>query len=242
MIKRKTIQRMLLVAMLAGITLGASAQNSDVMGTIASGNEAGTKSGRASLSDVVVWLIPLSEPAIKRTQEPAPARATMVQKDKEFHPRLLVLPTGSSVEFPNRDPFFHNVFSLFNGKQFDLGLYEAGESKTVRFDRAGISYIFCNIHPEMNAIVITLSTPYYAVSDPSGKFSFKDVPPGEYEMHIFAEGLNNEDQRKLVRNVTINPEATNLAAIDLPERRLSLKHKNKYGKDYDSAPSAPYEH
>lgn len=241
MIKRKTIQRMVLTAVLAGAALSASAQNSAVVGTIASGNAAATKSGRASLSDVVIWLIPRSEPAIKNTQAPTSERATMIQKDKEFHPRLLVLPTGSSVEFPNRDPFFHNVFSLFNGKVFDLGLYEAGESKEVRFDRPGISYIFCNIHPEMNGIIVTLSTPYYAVSDPSGKFSFKDVPPGEYEMHIFAEGLNNEDQRKLVRNVTINPEATTLPAIDLPERRL-MKHKNKYGRDYDSTPGAPYEH
>ena len=66
---------------------------------------------------------------------------------------------GSSVEFPNRDPWFHNVFSLFNGKRFDLGLYEAGSTRTVHFDREGISFIFCNIHPEMSAVIVVLRTP-----------------------------------------------------------------------------------
>jgi hypothetical protein len=80
----------------------------------------------------------------------------LVQKNKSFEPHILVIPAGSMVEFPNHDPFFHNVFSLFEGKRFDLGLYEAGTSRMVRFDRPGISYIFCNIHPEMSAVIITL--------------------------------------------------------------------------------------
>jgi len=88
----------------------------------------------------------------------------LIQKDKMFTPHLLVVPIGSQVEFPNQDPFFHNVFSLFNGKRFDLGLYESGTSRSVRFDREGVSYIFCNIHPEMGAIVLALNTPYYGIS------------------------------------------------------------------------------
>ena len=82
---------------------------------------------------------------------------------------MLVVPAGSLVEFPNRDPFFHNVFSLFEGKRFDLGLYEAGTTRTVRFDRPGISYIFCNIHPEMSAVIITVSTPLYAIAKEDGR-------------------------------------------------------------------------
>ena len=88
-----------------------------------------------------------------------------MQKDKTFTPHLLVIPTGSTVDFPNLDPFFHNVFSEFNGKRFDLGLYESGSSRTVHFDHDGVSYIFCNIHPEMSAVIVTLSTPYFGVSD-----------------------------------------------------------------------------
>ena len=76
-----------------------------------------------------------------------------------FTPHILVVPVGSVVRFPNADPFFHNVFSLFDGKRFDLGLYEAGSTKEVTFSREGLSYIFCNIHPEMSAVVISLSTP-----------------------------------------------------------------------------------
>ena len=93
----------------------------------------------------------------------------LLQKDKTFTPHLLVIPTGSSVDFPNLDPFYHNVFSLFNGKRFDLGLYESGSSRTVHFDHDGVSYIFCNIHPEMSAVIVTLSTPYFGVSAANGE-------------------------------------------------------------------------
>src|SRR5262249_42774641 len=103
----------------------------------------------SDLSGAVVWLT--------HTDDAAPflgvrarKRVQLLQKSKRFSPHLLVVPVGSSVEFPNQDPFFHNVFSLFEGKRFDLGLYESGSSRTVIFNREGISYIFCNIHPEMS--------------------------------------------------------------------------------------------
>src|ERR1019366_9401045 len=76
-----------------------------------------------------------------------PMHAVLKKKNKAFEPHLIVVTKGSTADFPNRDPWFHNVFSLFNGKRVDLGLYEAGTSRTVHFDREGVSYIFCNIHP-----------------------------------------------------------------------------------------------
>ncbi len=109
----------------------------------------------SSASSSVVWLTPLGDAASVPVQ---PMHAVLTQKNKAFDPHLLVVTKGSSVEFPNKDPWFHNVFSLFNGKRFDLGLYEAGTSRTVHFDREGISYIFCNIHPEMSAVVVVLPT------------------------------------------------------------------------------------
>ena len=118
----------------------------------------------AGSAGVVVWLTPLAPAIADPVSTPKPGHYRLVQKDKTFTPHLLVIPTGSSVDFPNLDPFFHNVFSLFNGKRFDLGLYESGSSRTVHFDHDGVSYIFCNIHPEMSAVIITLSTPYYGVS------------------------------------------------------------------------------
>src|SRR4051812_32533343 len=142
---------------------------------------------RESVADVVVWLTPKDSVAVRNTPAPTPQKAKLVQKDKAFHPRLLVLPAGSAVDFPNRDPYFHNVFSLFNGKRFDLGLYEAGESRTTRFERVGVSYIFCNIHPEMNAIIVTMDTPYYATSSSNGEFKIQGVLPGMYELRIFAD-------------------------------------------------------
>ena len=117
----------------------------------------GSHSSQHASGDVVIWLTPTHEDEGAAPPR-APQKYTLEQKDKQFIPHILVVRTGSSVDFPNLDPFYHNVFSLFNGKRFDLGLYEAHTTRVVRFDRDGVSYIFCNIHPEMGAVVISLST------------------------------------------------------------------------------------
>ena len=223
---RYMARALVIAAVLALVeTLAAQAQMSTVSAKIASAKAA--KAPHSALADVVVWLVPISEEAVKNTAEPKPSTAKLLQKDKAFHPNLLVLPAGSTVDFPNKDPFFHNVFSLFNGKRFDLGLYEAGDSRTVHFDRVGVSYIFCNIHPEMSAVIITLKTPYFALSNSAGDISIAGVPAGQYELHLFAEGLSADAQRNLVRKITVDGERTSLGAINLPERALSSAHKNK---------------
>jgi len=138
------------------------------------------------------------------------------------------------VEFPNHDPFFHNVFSLFEGKRFDLGLYEAGTSRMVRFDRPGISYIFCNIHPDMSAVVITMSTSLYATSNREGQLSLADVPYGRYMLHVWSEGMGPENMEPLTREITIAENASSLGVIRVPEASgQSMVHKNKYGREYD---------
>src|SRR4051794_2046915 len=199
-------------------------------------------SSRENVADVVLWLTPKDAVAVRNTPAPPPQKAKLVQKDKAFHPKLLVLPAGSTVEFPNHDPFFHNVFSLFNGKRFDLGLYEAGESRTTRFERVGVSYIFCNIHPEMNAIIVTTDTPYYATSTDHGDFKIAGVLPGVYELHIFADGLSSEAQKSAVRDVKVGEGPVSIGEIVLPERQTSLRHSNKYGRDYETPGTSPYEH
>ena len=129
-----------------------------------------------------------------QAQTAATARAlSPVQHNKEFTPHLLVVPVGSSVDFPNHDPFYHNVFSLFNGKRFDLGLYESGSNRSVRFDHEGISYIFCNIHPEMGAVVIALRTPYFGIASPDGNVTICHVPPGTYDLAVWAEGADQKN-------------------------------------------------
>src|SRR5271157_5383500 len=136
----------------------------------------------------VIWLNPLPAAAARPI---TPGSFTLLQKNKMFTPHLLVVPVGSSVAFPNADPYFHNVFSLFDGRRFDLGLYEAGSSREVTFGREGISYIFCDIHPEMSAVVIALSTPFYGVAGNQGRVHIAHVPAGDYLLHVWAEG---EDQ------------------------------------------------
>jgi plastocyanin len=193
-----------------------------------------------SSGDVVVWLTPTQ----KNLASPPPRDGpeyTLVQKDKKFTPHVLVVPTGSSIEFPNLDPFFHNVFSLFNGKRFDLGLYEAHSRRTVQFDREGISYIFCNIHPEMGAVVITLSTPYYGISKPDGSVVLHNVPPGSYRLNVWAENVANDSLSTLSRVIEISAQNIQLGTIHLKTTDdVMRQHKNKFGQDYPPTGKDPY--
>ena len=169
----------------------------------------------------VVWLTPLS--AEGNIHPPPPGHFTLVQKNRMFAPHLLVVPVGS----------------VFNGKRFDLGLYEAGKSKDVVFSREGVSYIFCNIHPDMSAVVLALSTPYFAVADRDESLRLNDIPAGEYEVHVWIEGLTQADLDRLVRRVHLSPGQ--LDSISLDARELSREpasHLNKFGQPYDQ-PSKP---
>lgn len=187
---------------------------------------------------VVVWLTPIGNTPVP--DPPPPGHFTLAQKDRAFHPHLLVIPVGSTVSFPNQDPFFHNVFSLFNGKRFDLGLYEAGGTRQVVFSREGVSYIFCNIHPDMSGVIIALSTPFHAVAGDSGTFSIRGVPAGEYELHTWIEGTPQPMNDSLTRRVHISSGDSNSVEIDASHAPLSNEeHLNKFGKPYDREVS-PY--
>jgi plastocyanin len=195
-----------------------------------------TRNGRhlADASKVVLWLTPLgSTPAPVATPQHAGQIPQLVQKDKSFQPSLLVIPAGGKVEFPNRDPFFHNVFSLFDGKRFDLGLYESGTTQIVQFDKPGISYIFCNIHPQMSAVVIALNTPYYAISNTRGEISIADVAPGRYQVHVFHSSVSPDALQAAEHEITVGSGETFLGSLTLAESDLELAHKNKYGREYD---------
>ena len=188
--------------------------------------------------NVVVWLTPTAaEPAAKfLPKQPL----VLVQHHKSFEPHLLVVPVGAVVQFPNRDPFFHNVFSLFEGKRFDLGLYEAGTTRNVSFDRPGISFIFCNIHAEMSAIVVALDTPYYAVSNRKGEIVIPRVPAGHYILKTWAETALPENLNALTREVTVSENSSNLGGLEITAGMVSTSHKNKFGMDYEPpAPNSP---
>lgn len=183
-------------------------------------------------SYAVVWLNPLGT-TVEAPKQQTSQIPKLVQKNKAFHPSLIVIPVGGKVEFPNHDPFFHNVFSLFEGKRFDLGLYESGTTRFVRFDKPGISYIFCNIHAQMSAVVIALATPYYAISDARGDISIANVPQGRYQMHIFHPSVTPEVLRALNREITVGAGDSFLGSFTLSESDVTMAHKNKYGRDYD---------
>jgi plastocyanin len=185
---------------------------------------------------VVLWLTPIPGAAPAATP-PVVQHPRLVQKDKSFEPHVLIVPVGSVVEFPNRDPFFHNVFSLFEGKRFDLGLYEAGSTRQVRFDKPGISYIFCNIHAQMSAVVIALETSYYTTSNERGEVVIRDVPPGRYTLHLWYEAASPEDLKALSREITVSGELSTLGVLRLNGVKLARAHKNKYGREYE--PYAP---
>ena len=163
-----------------------------------------------------------------------PRRVKLTQHNKQFEPHLLVIPAGSTVDFPNQDPFFHNVFSLYKGKRFDLGLYEAGSSRAVKFDRPGVSFIFCNIHPEMSAVILAMPSPWFGISNAAGEVTISDVPAGRYTVETWYERSSSDELVRVAREVTLPAEST----IALRIRQTvdgTVAHKNKYGKDYDTA-------
>lgn len=194
---------------------------------------------RRDHSGAVVWLDRLPVTPGAGRKEP-PESFTILQKNKRFEPHVLAVPAGSRVAFPNLDPFFHNVFSLFDGKRFDLGLYEAGASRATAFNRPGICFIFCNIHPEMSAVVVVLDTPYFQVTDASGRISLPGVLPGRYRLSVWHERAQPAGPGPFHRDLDITAEENSLGVLRLVDSgRLTIPHKNKYGRDYDPAPSGP---
>lgn len=194
---------------------------------------------RSHSPSIVVWLKPIDHTL--SFQAPPPGHFKLIQKSRMFTPHLLVVPVGSMVSFPNEDPFFHNVFSLFNGKRFDLGLYEAGSSREVAFSREGVSYIFCNIHPEMSAVVIAMATPLYQVADSTGSFSIHAVPAGVYELHIWIEGTPQPDLDRLSRRITVAEGQSSSITVDASSTHDSLgNHLNMFGKPYPPDDRPPY--
>jgi len=185
-------------------------------------------------SGVVVWLEPVagSLPAA-----PADATARMIQKDKTFTPHVLAIRAGTSVDFPNFDPIFHNAFSNYNGKTFDLGLYKPGTSQRVRFSTPGIVRVFCNIHSNMSAVIVVLNTQYFAATQKNGNFQLNDIAPGEYALHFFHERAKQATLDSLTRRVTIGDGSVTLPAIGISESGfIVIPHHNKYGHDYTDPP------
>jgi plastocyanin len=135
-----------------------------------------------------------------RGLETRPGRARMDQRNEAFAPHVLAVDIGSSVEFPNNDRTFHNVFSLSKTRKFDLGRYGQGKSKTVRFERPGVVRVFCDIHSHMNAFILVFNHPFHDTADASGRYRIDGIPPGTYTVNAWHDGAVRD-----TRTVTIPP-------------------------------------
>ena len=200
---------------------------------------ASSQLGKHHAVPAVIWLEPLGgTPALSFLPH---GHYTLLQKNRTFIPHLQVIPVGSVVQFPNADPFFHNVFSLFNGKRFDLGLYEAGSSMSVTFPREGVSYIFCNIHPEMSAVVLALTTPLYSIADANDSVVLRNIPPGNYKLRVWIEGVSQSILDGLARPVHLSSRTVDLGELKAPiPRNRPLTHANKFGRAYDTDSKSTY--
>jgi plastocyanin len=141
------------------------------------------------LADVVPVVVYLEEGggAARTSTNSRPSQ--LRQKSARFSPPFLVVARGQPVAMPNDDAIYHNVFSFSAPNDFDLGLYPAGESRSVTFRSPGVVRIFCSIHESMNATVFVAPTPWFAVVDGSGDFSIGGVPAGRYQLRTWAEKL-----------------------------------------------------
>jgi hemoglobin len=154
----------------------------------------------------VVMLQPVSGKWAKRT----PRQRVIEQRERQFAPRVMMVPIGSTVSFPNFDPIFHNVFSLGPTKAFDLGIYKNGESRDVTFEKEGILRIGCNLHANMAAYLVIVAAPHYVVTDGAGKFRFRSLPPGKYRLRAWSERSSEP-----VTQVIDVKEGENMVTVDV---------------------------
>ncbi len=178
-------------------------------------------SPKSNRSGVAVYLEnvpgPLPEPVVKE----------MRQKNLTFTPGVMVIVKGSTIEFPNDDKVFHNVFSVSKAARFDLGLYKSGTKKAITFKQAGVVDVYCNIHPQMASKIKVLDTGYYAVTGADGSFKIKNVPVGTYP--IVAWQANGKEYRG---EITVKAGETSTLSISLTEEKAVKQHLKKDGTPY----------
>ena len=202
----------------------AAARAGSVSGVIRTTVASGARPATA-----VVYAEPMDVAAPRR-----PGRFTLRQKNKTFQPSVIAIPVGSTVEFPNDDLIFHNVFSLAAPQPFDLGLYRAGASRSRTFTTAAAYRVFCNIHPQMTALIVVVPTPYVTLAGPDGRYTL-DLPPGRYRV----TALSNR-ARAVTAEITSLAGAAAAPDLTLDESSfVSATHKNKHGQEY---PPESYKH
>jgi plastocyanin len=151
--------------------------------------EARPADAEAEVTNVVVFLQDAPRPAT------VPAtRARIVQQHETFVPRVVAITRGSTVDFPNADPFFHDVFSLSRNGTFDLGSYPRGQTRSHQFRRPGLIKVYCHIHSHMSASIMVFDHPYFAIPKADGSFAIEDVPAGDYKVSAWHERIGDNTQ------------------------------------------------
>jgi len=212
--------RSALLAAVLGLAAPAAA------GTVTGRVEVLDKGGRrlTDLSDVVVYV-----DGVRAKPRPA-AHATVTMKGKAFTPRVLVVGVGTTVDFPNEDPIFHNVFSISGDNRFDLDLYKRPKSGSWTFLHPGLARVYCNIHPQMSAVVLVRNNPFFTKAAPDGSFSLEGVPAGRYTLKAW-----HERGGEAAAEVVVPAEGRMAAELRLDASTYKqLPHKNKFGKDYST--------
>jgi len=177
------------------------------------------------LGDAVLYLEGAATPATAA----APVTVEIAITDKVYAPHVVVVPVGSTVRFPNHDPFNHNVFSLSEPNTFDLGLYGRGEVKSQTFAKPGLVRVYCNVHPRMVAYVLVMANRLYAQPGQDGSFVIENVPPGRHRLHVWHERIPTE----VIKDVTASAAGGSDLQIALNARGYQWQpHRNKYGRNY----------
>jgi plastocyanin len=206
---------------LAGCALGAGPARAQVSGRVTV-----TEAGGKPATDIATAVVYLEGEGPRAT----PVRAEMSLDGRNFTPRVAVVPVGSTVSFPNHDPFNHNVFSVSESNAFDLGLYGRGRSESHRFRHPGVVRLYCNIHPRMSGFVIVVANAYFTQPSADGTYRLADVGAGTYVLHVWYERAP-----EVTRRITV--PTGGLAEVDVALDASGYKwepHKNKYGQEYGS--------
>jgi plastocyanin len=177
----------------------------------------------SDLSDAVLYL---EAPATATAAQPVTVEIAIT--DKTYAPHVVVVPVGSTVRFPNHDPFNHNVFSVSEPNSFDLGLYGRGEAKSYTFTHPGLVRVYCNVHPRMVAYVLVMENRYFAQPGNDGSFTIDNVPTGRYRLHVWHERIPSE----VVKDVSAGSGEQDLQIALNAQGYKWQPHHNKYGRNY----------
>jgi plastocyanin len=184
-------------------------------------------------AETLVWLEPVSGKVPRLT----PATFAITTRSKVLVPHVLAIPVGSTVVFPNDDPISHNLFSLSSNNAFDLGLYRKGAGKSQKFSSPGVVNVYCNVHPNMSAVIHVMSTPYFSLADANGAFSLPNVPAGRYRLVAWNEQGGESDSPIEVSGTAAPAPLT----VTLDSRNYrATQHLDKTGKAYKAPSSREY--